>query len=204
MDHNTKEEKDKRNTRSARRISKKKHKMRIFYIIIFITIAIIVIIGGTHAKYSGLSSGTGTIQVANWNIRINGESILANQNTITNDLNLIIDTSPMDGIIRNGDTGYFDIVINPTGTEVNSDYEINLSFLKSNVASTDMQFTHYSFDNGTNKTSLQNNTITGTFNINSLNSVTCRVYWEWTGNVSVNGANECEINANVNVSQKIS
>lgn len=110
----------------------------------------------------------------------------------------------MDGIIRNGDTGYFDILINPTGTEVSVDYEINLSFLKSNELSTDMKFTKYSFNSGTEKTEIEDNTINGTINLSNLAPVTCRVYWEWTGNVFVNNSEDYEINANVKVKQKIS
>lgn len=197
-------EKNTENTKTNRKLFKRKNNIIFLFFFLIISIAIIKLIDQTRAKYNSLASGSGIVQIANWNININGENILTNQSTISNDLNLIIDNLPSDGIIRNGDTGYFDIVINPTGTEVSADYEIDLSFSKSNSNSTDMKFTHYSFDNGTNKTELQNNTITGTFSLNDLNPVTCRVYWEWTGNVSVNNSSDCEINANVKVIQKIS
>ena len=194
-----------RNTENTiRKMFKRKNTIIFIFFFLIISITIITLIDQTRAKYNSLASGSGTVQIANWNININGENILANQTSVSNDLNIIIDNSPADGIIRNGDTGYFDIIINPTGTEVNANYEIDLSFSKSNSNSTDMEFTHYSFDNGTNKIELQNNSITGAFNVNNMSPVTCRVYWKWTGNVSVNGANDCEINANVKVIQKIS
>ena len=192
-----------RNIRKKRAL-KNIHKAKNIYLILFIVVAITAIIKSTRAKYNSHASGTGLVQIANWNINVNGENILANQSTVSDGLNLIIDNSPADGIIRNGDTGYFDIIINPAGTEVSANYEIDLSFTKSNLNSTDMIFTHYSYDNGTNKTEIQNNSITGNFNLNDLAPVTCRVYWEWTGNVSVNNSSDCEINANVKVIQKIS
>ena len=182
----------------------RKNKTKICLFIILAIVVLINIIGGTNAKYNGNSSGTGTVQVAKWNININGENILANQNTISDELEINIDTSPMDGIIRNGDTGYFDILINPTGTEVSVDYEINLSFLQSNELSTDMKFTEYSFNSGAEKTEIEDNTINGTINLSNLAPVTCRVYWKWNGNVSINNSEEYEINANVKVKQKIS
>ena len=180
----------------------RKNKTKIYLFIILVMVVLIVIIEGTHAGYIGDSSGTGTILVSKWNININGENILA-QNTLSDELEINIDTSPMDGIIRNGDTGYFDILINPTGTEVSVDYEINLSFLKSNELSTDMEFTNYSFNNGTEKNEIENNKINGTINLTNLNSVTCRVYWKYTGNVLENYSENYEINADVKVKQKL-
>ena len=174
-------------------------------LILYVVIAIFFIITVTIARYESNSTVNSKIQIAKWNISINGEKISTNQSIISTQMPITKDTLPTNDVIRNGDTGYFDIEINPTGTEVSIDYEINLSFI--NLPSTNsshMKFEYYSLDGGTTKSVLSNNTITGTANLNNLNTITYRIYWKWTGNVSINNSSDYAINANVIVRQKIS
>ena len=131
-------------------------------LILYVVIAIFFIITVTIARYESNSTVNSKIQIAKWNISINGEKISTNQSIISTQMPITKDTS------------------------------------------SDMKFEYYSLDGGTTKSVLSNNTITGTANLNNLNTITYRIYWKWTGNVSINNSSDYAINANVIVRQKIS
>lgn len=172
---------------------------------VYIVIAMLSFFAVTTARYTKASSGSSVINVAKWNIEINGFS---NQNQI--EIPITKEGNSLDDIIRNGDTGYFDIVIDPDETEVSVEYSINVSFVKeSSLLSSYIEFESYSLNNGS-KIDLNGSTaINGEINLNGKSCLdssdvkTYRIYWRWIGDDLVNNPDESSINANVQVKQKI-
>lgn len=179
-------------------------------LILYLIIAIFFAIATTLAKYTNAYGGEVNIQVAKWNIAVNGEPLSNNKSTLDDDIELIPDVSG-DGIIRNGDTGYIEIEIDPTGTEVSIEYSMELSFIKNNASMTsNIQFTGYSL-NGENTThSITNNTISETINLDGKSQLGItekrkyKIYWVCTDpDLNLNTKN-CTVRANIIVQQLIS
>lgn len=179
-------------------------------LILYLIIAIFFIIATTLAKYTNAYRGEVNIQVAKWNIAVNGETLSNNKSTLDDDIELIPDVSG-DGIIRTGDTGYIEIEIDPTGTEVSVEYSIELSFVKNNASMTSsIQFTGYSL-NGDNTThAISNNTISETIDIDektqlgSTEKRKYKIYWRCTDPDLDLNTKSCAVRAGITVQQHIS
>ena len=85
--------------------------------------------GQTYSKYKAEVKGEEGAQIAGWNFNVNGESRelksinlmqTCKQETLTN------------GKIAPGTAGYFDIIINPVGTEVSLEYKFTFDLSKIN------------------------------------------------------------------------
>lgn len=93
------------------RKSLKSYTRLLFLVVLF------VVVFQTLARYSSNVSASALAQVAKWSITINGEEITANKNSLNQQISLI---NAIDGTtkIDADDECYFDIIINPNGTEV--------------------------------------------------------------------------------------
>ena len=184
------------------------HKVHI--LIFILIIAIIMTIATTFSRYKRLSSSSAVLTFAKWNISVNDTVISNSQNNSNIEVPIVIENGLEDNIIRNGNTGYFEIEIDPTDTEVGVEYTINLSFVKlpSNLLS-NMLFESYSLDGGTTKNNISNNSISGNILLGSKASLdsndvkTYRVYWRWVGSDLDTNPGDCKINTNVTVRQVV-
>ena len=75
------------------------------------------------ASVSDIDSSTG---IANWVISINGQNLTSSTTNIESQIKIIHDNDG-ETELGPGDTGYFDIEINPAGTEVSIEYTINMN-----------------------------------------------------------------------------
>ena len=102
---------------------KKSYKSILIYVILFLAF----FISNSFARYSTMNNTVIGVDVANWNIKINGIDISQNENTIHNEIELIVtENETQDKLIEAGQSGYFDIEINPADTEVSIAYKIIL------------------------------------------------------------------------------
>lgn len=183
---------------------------------IYVIIALFFTITATTARYANEVATNEKLEIAKWNITINGETISPNKTTLDTNMPIIIESGSADNIIRNGDTGYFEIEVNPTGTEVSVEYIINLSFVKQpSTILSNMKFEYYSLNDESQKHTLQNNTIDGTASnkrivlngkssLDATDKIKYKVYWKWEGkDLNVNPGT-CSIKANVQVRQVVS
>lgn len=117
-------------------------------IIAIIIILLIVIIGFTYSRY--LSTGTANVNagIAKWQIKLNGEDMSSAPITKDVELTYVANDYVKDDRIAPGRKATFDIILDPTGSEVAIDYK-----LKVDVAS-----------------------ITGVSDVNSKISVTSVIY----------------------------
>ena len=111
-------------------MKKNKTKKLLWITAVFFTfIALILIINESYALLQTISSGSAEPKTGSWTIKINEKNI-SNGITETFTLNNVIydesNENIENGYIAPGKSGYFDIVLDPSGTDVAISYEINV------------------------------------------------------------------------------
>lgn len=175
----------------------------------YVILAFFLLFYNTFARYTTVVQNESTVEIADWQISINNKDIL-NGETLVNSLQLIPDTQiTTDNKIAPGQKGYFDIIINPEGTDVAIQYMLN--FNTTNIPS-GILLTKYEILETGISARIENNTIEGEINLPEENQLTqeekktIRVSWEWN-EVSTyipTGEENYRIQATVTVKQKIS
>ncbi len=135
------------------------------------------LIQSTYAKYLSTADADTNITIARWNILVNNQDISQNSNfsevlepTFTGNENI------KDGVIAPTATGYFDITLDGSTTDVSFSYDISFSEADDNTV-TDLKITKYEID-GHSYT--YNGPISGNILLNDQNrALTVRVYVEW-------------------------
>lgn len=104
-------------------------KKNVLTILCIISICITVItIGVTYSKYVDEATGTVENNVARWNIKLNNTDI-TNGNTynfVINNIAINGNQNVAEGKIAPGMSGYFDINIDPSNTDVSVKYELTI------------------------------------------------------------------------------
>lgn len=137
----------------------------------------ISLIQSTYAKYLSTADADTNITIARWNVLVNNQDISQNSNfsevlepTFTGNENI------KDGVIAPTATGYFDITLDGSTTDVSFSYDISFSEADDNTV-TDLKITKYEID-GHSYT--YNGPISGNILLNDQNrALTVRVYVEW-------------------------
>ena len=103
------------------------------YVKLIVLFLMLITISSTFARYTYTTSNSGLISIAKWHIEINGKEITNETNSLSNIelLNVEDDTTNIDS----GDDCYFDIIINPSSTEVAVSYSISVNLEESNLPS---------------------------------------------------------------------
>lgn len=169
-----------------------KNKKRIKqFIFLYSILVIFFVIYSTLAKYEIASEGYTKIAVANWKMVLNGSQLKGDDNILTDSIKLIPTTDVDENNpnkIKPGQTGYFDIEINPTDTEVSFWYQVTLD-LTNSVLPSGLSISSYSLDGGTTIETLpSNNTLSNTVSLGSNSIFTdsdvqkIRYYWSWDSN----------------------
>lgn len=135
------------------------------------------LIQSTYAKYLSTADADTNITIARWNILVNNQDISQNSNfseviepTFTGNENI------KDGVIAPTATGYFDITLDGSTTDVSFSYDISFSEADDNTV-TDLKITKYEID-GHSYT--YNGPISGNILLNDQNrALTVRVYVKW-------------------------
>ena len=108
-------------------------------LVALIILALIAIIGGTYARYTNTATLSGKVQMAAWHVELNAEDM--NTAASTQDVTLTLEDNDYvsDDRIAPDRSGYFDILLDPTGSEVAIDYIISCDFanVASGIANTD-------------------------------------------------------------------
>lgn len=168
----------------GKRYALKQKRYRNFFIF-YIIIVIFVFSNYTFSKYTKTVTSESTpISVAKFNVKVNEQIIGVN-----NEFNLTLSPSNEEDKINTKDNKMvptserrFDIVIDPTGTEVALEYEFQFNVKDANII-----VTKYSLDNGkTFKTDVENNVVKGDIllkdnkeGFTDKEKVTLSVYLKW-------------------------
>lgn len=155
------------------------------FIIIFIIIVVFSLAYLTQsslAKYRKQADATINVNIAQWNVVVNNESI-NNKTTLTQNIvpSFTGNEHIKDSVIAPGSTGYCDIVISATKVDVDFIYEITANIPEESDVP-DLKITGYIIEpSQTNTTQIpfdENTTITGNIKKNS-NKNTIRLYIKW-------------------------
>lgn len=164
----------------------------------------------TLAKYSTIVEDVPTVDIAKWNIMVNNEETIEGQ-TLTNTIKLIPNDSQTtaNNKLAPGQEGYFDIIINPEGTEVSIEYTVQVN---TTTLHPDISLTQYSILEDNITKNYENKEITGNIKLTENSSAltvkekkTIRIYWEWpetTTSVPTEGENY-SISTAIVIKQKI-
>lgn len=175
----------------------------------YLILAFFLLFYSTFARYTTIVKNESTVPIANWQIKVNNNDIL-NGGTLTNKIELIPSTqTTTDNKLAPGQNGYFDIIINPEGTDVAIEYIVNLN--TTNLPS-GIILTTYEILNENISANIENNQIEGKINLQQMQQLTSsdaktiRVYWEWAdGSTDIpTGEQNYKIEATITVKQKIS
>lgn len=166
---------------------KQQNNSKMFRRLIYLLAITSIVTGLSMAKYQSIYNPSGKALIAKWSIKVNSEDITGEGTTLTNVITLVPDesTNVATGKLAPGYGGYFDVVIDPTGTEVGFDYTVNLD---TSSLPTDIVLVGYNIGTEGTKddaTAITDNTITGTkdlinntaFTADSIETI--RVYWMW-------------------------
>jgi len=104
------------------------------YFKIIVTFFFLITFSNTFTRYADTVANNGAVTVAKWHLEINGTEISSasgNLNTNISLLNVDDNTTNIDS----GDECYFDIIIDPSTTEVSVSYAILVDLAESNLPS---------------------------------------------------------------------
>lgn len=140
------------------------------------------LIQSTYAKYLSTADADANITIARWNILVNNQDISQNSNfsevlepTFTGNENI------KDGVIAPTATGYFDISLDGSTTDVSFSYDISLRDADDNTV-TDLKITRYEIGD---QSYTYNGPISGNILITDENrNLTVRVFVEWVDQVA--------------------
>lgn len=179
-------------------------------LLVYVAVFSIFIFSATFSRYVSESNGTFGMELAAWNIEINNKLITPETTILNNEINLIPTTNVSeDGLIKPGQKGYFDILINPENTEVSLNYKITIDTSK---LPSQIQLTKYAVnDSNTKKNIPGNKTIEGDIyldgkeKLDSLDKKQYRIFWEWPAeNAKIeNIIQEYKITANLQIKQLV-
>lgn len=195
-----------------RRYRAKTIKRVIRFFVYYSFLALFLLFYNTLARYTAVVRDTTTVNVANWNITINGQNVQEEQELLSPiSLTQGITQTTYNNKLAPGQTGYFDIVIDPTRTDVSVEYSIRLNTDK---IPSDIKLTGYEILEDNINTNIQNNTINGEINLSESSQAltqsdikTLRIHWTWQDNDNTTiptGTEDYYILATISVKQKIS
>ena len=164
---------------------------KIMLLIAFICLFLCIItLQDTYAKYTSAVNETTDISIARWRILVNNFDIRSNSSTN----NLITpvfagNANIASGVIAPTATGYFDIVVDATGTDLSFNYNINVSNSIDSPVN-DIIVTNCTLNN--NPITVNNGVISGTINLSDQRVNTFRVYIEWLDGAGENMDNAAD------------
>ena len=177
-------------------------------LLIYIAIFSIFIFSATFSRYISQSNGTFGMELADWNIEINNKLITPEITTLNNEIKLIpTENISQDGLIKPGQKGYFDIIINPEDTEVSLNYKIIIDTTK---LPSQINFTKYAINNSNTKINMPSSKtiedyiyLDGKEKLDSSDKKQYRIFWEWpVENAKIeNIMQEYKITANLQIRQ---
>ncbi len=104
------------------------------YLKLVLLLFIVITISHTFARYTYTTTNNGVISVAKWHVKINGEEATNNASGLNSNISLL-NAEDNTTNIDSGDECYFDIIINPSTTEVAISYAISVDLDQANLPS---------------------------------------------------------------------
>lgn len=137
----------------------------------------ISLIQSTYAKYVTSATNNANLTIARWNILVNDQDVVSNSDFVNNITPVFNGTQNIkSGVIAPTATGYFDITIDASNTDVSLQYAISLEESENNTV-TDLEIYSYEIDEVISEYS---ESLTGTIAFDDLDKTkTIRFYVRW-------------------------
>lgn len=106
-----------------------------FVLLILILIILFLVIRSTYSKYITSADNEATLHISKWNILLNDKDISENKD-FTQDLTVTFDKNEniADDVIAPTKTGYFEINLESTGTELPFKYQLQIADIKTSYS----------------------------------------------------------------------
>ena len=152
----------------------------------------VVTLQDTYAKYTSAVNETTNISIARWRILVNDFDIRSSSTT-TNLITPVFagNANIARGVIAPTATGYFDIVVDATGTDLSFSYDISITNSEDSLVN-DIVVTSCTLNE--QPLTINNNTITGNILLSSQRVNTIRVYIEWNDSTGQTMSNTDDTN----------
>lgn len=168
-----------------------KNKNRIKQLIFFYSFLVLFfLLYSSFARYEHVSEGFAKIELANWKFMLNGKNVTSANSVLSDTITFVPTTNIIENNptkIKEGQTGYFDVEINPTDTEVSFEYKVTIdrSSLPPNLT-----IDSYSINDGEKITLTAENKIEDTVLLEGKNIFTSddikkiRFFWNWPDEIT--------------------
>ena len=184
---------------------KSKRKIAFFLALISLFYSV-SLIQKTYAKYITSATADADMTIAKWSIKVNEQDVLANNNFTSKIVPEYYGSDYVkDTVIAPTSSGYFDITIDGSETEVSYDYTINVTQATTNTV-TDLKVIAYEIDSDGNILTYNDTSITGTVNYSDeskSHNVRFYVLWIENDSESMNNAADTEASINGNAAFKV-
>lgn len=193
------------------RYKSKSRKRVIRFFVFYSFLSLFLLLYSTFGRYTTIQEGKPRTEIANWNIKINNNDVTS-ENTMSNIITLVPDVTTQtttNNELAPGQTGYFDIVINPQETDVSIEYIINFDMtnLPTGVSITSYEIVEDGIANTFTNTSIEGeiNLSENTKSLSESDTKTVRVYWSWSDTTTdiPNETDSYSIKVIVSVKQKL-
>lgn len=163
------------------------------FLLFYLFIILFLCFNMTFSRYGTMGKVNVILPVAEWKIKINNEDLEASNEFLLNNTQITAGAKTINNKIAPNSSGYFDIILDFTDTEVAIDYkiEIDKSTLENNGIN--LILTGYSTNLGQDINEIENNTIEGQVLLNRVNgrpvkfteadTLTVRIYWDWNQDI---------------------
>lgn len=157
-------------------------------LVLFVTILAIILVSGTYAKYTTSATGSDTVTVAKWSIKLGNEDIAkSTEKTFTIDLFSTItntdgseekNVKKTDGsLIAPGTMGSFTLLSLKNESEVNAKY--NVTYTLANESGVPLEFTTNKDDESSWKSDFTAINVSNESLATDATATTATVYWRW-------------------------
>lgn len=183
------------------------------FLLVYSFFVFILLFYSTFARYTTVVEDVPSVNIANWEIKINDNEIINGQ-TVSNVIKLVPNVTTQtttENKLAPGQEGNFDIIINPDGTDVSLEYEIYLGTINLPEG---LKIKTYEIIEDNISNVINDNKINGEIILNNLeqglgetDTKTVRIYWIWEENENDSiptGSEKYDITATITVKQKIS
>lgn len=174
----------------------------LFPLLVICSLICTMYLQSTYAKYKDKIDGTTNIQIANWNIKVNNESIL-NKNSLTSNIEAVFPGSEYvnPNVLAPGVEGYYDITIDSTSVDVAFEYYVEVNKPAENTI-IDLVVTGYEINpTATPNPTIYTDNISGSLLL-SEQTETIRVYVKWDDSQSASMDNIADTEAVTNENAK--
>ena len=144
-------------------------------------------ISTTYAVFETNTNGTANLSVGSWVIKLNSVDISSGQtiNFSVNNFNYSNNSHVANGVIAPGRTGYFDLLLDPDGTDVSIRYDITLD-LEEDYGE---NVTYYVSTNIGTAIQTDESTYSGVIDLSDIDNgdvARLRIVVEWVNNTTYN------------------